>query len=130
MGERMTSRSFLPPLSRGQALALFDPDDHPVTIDIGELERYDLRGSQAGGVSQTQERLVLDVCRRGEQPTNLFRAQDNGQAARLAGRDYLLGKIVALQRDPEEEPQGRGTDVDGRYRRPDRPQRQMIATEL
>src|SRR6516162_4172669 len=32
------------------ALALFDPDDHAVTIDIGELERYDLRGSQAGGV--------------------------------------------------------------------------------
>src|SRR5438046_7142746 len=24
------------------ALALFDPDDHPVTIDIGEFERYDL----------------------------------------------------------------------------------------
>ena len=23
--------------------ALFDADDHPVTIDIGELERYDLR---------------------------------------------------------------------------------------
>ena len=35
-----------PPLSQGQALALFDPDDHPVTINIGELERYDLRGSQ------------------------------------------------------------------------------------
>src|SRR5438270_8133439 len=30
------------------ALALFDPDEHPVPIDIGELERYDLRGSQAG----------------------------------------------------------------------------------
>src|SRR2546430_13120935 len=27
------------------ALALLDPDEHPVTIDIGELERYDLRGS-------------------------------------------------------------------------------------
>src|SRR5271169_7186815 len=73
------------------ALALFDPDDHPVTIDIRELERYDLRGSQAGGVSQAQERLVLDVSRRGEQPTDLFRAQNNGQAARLAGRDDLLG---------------------------------------
>src|SRR6516164_2994345 len=24
-------------------LALLDPDEHPVTIDIGELERYDLR---------------------------------------------------------------------------------------
>ena len=33
------------------ALALLDPDEHPVTIDIGELERYDLRGSQAGGIS-------------------------------------------------------------------------------
>src|SRR5215472_5310115 len=104
------------------ALALFDPDDHPVTIDIGELERYDLRGSQAGGIGQAQERLVLDVYRRGEQPTDLFRAQNNGQAARLAGRDELLGKIVALERDLEEEPQGSGTDVDGRYRRPDRRQ--------
>ena len=34
------------------ALALLDPDEHPVTIDIGELERSDLRGSQAGGISQ------------------------------------------------------------------------------
>src|SRR5215468_7201371 len=32
------------------ALALLDPDEHPVTIDIGELERYDLRGSQSGGI--------------------------------------------------------------------------------
>src|SRR5258708_1994712 len=94
------------------ALALFDPDDHPVTIDIGELERYDLRGSQAGGVSQAQERLVLDVSRRGEQPTDLFRAQNNGQAARLAGRDHLLGKIAELQRELEGEPQSSRTDVD------------------
>jgi hypothetical protein len=40
---------------------------------------------------------VLDVSRRGEQPTDLFRAENNGQAARLAGRDDLLGKIAALQ---------------------------------
>jgi hypothetical protein len=39
---------------------------------------------------------VLGVRRRGEQPTDLLRAQNNGQAARLAGRDELLGKIVAL----------------------------------
>src|SRR4051795_6816642 len=112
------------------AYALFDPDDHPVTIDIGELERYDLRGSQAGGISQAQERLVLDVYCRGEQPTDLFRAENNGQAARLAGRDELLGKIVALQRDLEEEPQGSGTDVDGRYRRADRRQPQLIAMNI
>src|SRR6516165_140813 len=104
------------------ALALLDPDEHPVTIDIGELERYDLRGSQAGGISQAQNRPVLDVCRRGEQPTNLLRAQNNGQAARLAGRDELLGKIVAFQCDLEEEPQGSGADVGGSHRRPDRGQ--------
>jgi hypothetical protein len=84
MGQRMTYRSFLPPLSRGRALALLDPDEDPVTIDIGELERFDHRGSQAGGISQAQDRSVLDVRRRGEQPTNLLRAQNNGQATRLA----------------------------------------------
>src|ERR1700751_2535288 len=73
------------------AFALFDPDDHSVTIDVGELQRYDLRRPQAGGISQAQERLVLDVRRRGEQPTDLLRAQNNGQAPRLAGRDELLG---------------------------------------
>src|SRR5262249_46707235 len=82
------------------ALALLDPDEHPVTIDIGEVERYDLRGSQAGGVSQAQNRPVLDVRRRGEQPTDLLRAQNNGQAARLAGRDALLGQVVAFHADP------------------------------
>src|SRR5215469_2960322 len=32
------------------ALALLDADDHPIAIDIGELERHDLRGSHAGGI--------------------------------------------------------------------------------
>ena len=35
---------------------------------------------------------MLDVRRRGEQPTDLLRAQNNGQAARLAGRDELLAR--------------------------------------
>src|SRR3974377_1599202 len=94
-------------------LALLDPDEHPVTIDIGELERYDLRGSQAGGISQAQDRPVLGVHRRGEQPTDLLRAQNNGQAARLAGRDELLGKIVAFQCDLEEEPECSGAGGGG-----------------
>jgi hypothetical protein len=73
---------------------------------------------------------VLDVYRRGEQPTDLFRAQNDGQAARLAGRHDLFGKIGALQRDLEEEPQRRGTGVDGPYRRPDRRQPHLIATDI
>ena len=66
---------------------------------------------------------MLGVRRRGEQPTDLLRAQNNGQAARLAGRHDLFGKIMTLQRDLEEEPQGTGPDVDGCYRRSDRAQR-------
>src|SRR6201997_5784822 len=99
-------------------------------IDIGELERYALRGSKAGGISQAQDCLVLDVGRRGEQPTDLLRAQNNRQAARLAGRDELLGKIVALQWDLEEEPQRSGADVGGSHRRPDRGQPYLIAMDI
>ena len=52
------------------------------------------------------------------------------EAARLAHRHDSIGKIAALQRDPEEEPQGSGTDVDGRYRRSDRRQPQLIAMDV
>src|SRR5271154_4634856 len=34
------------------ALALFDPNDHSVAVDISELQRYDLRCPQAGSISQ------------------------------------------------------------------------------
>src|SRR5947199_8555414 len=73
---------------------------------------------------------MLDVGRRREEPTDLFRAENDGEAARLADRHDRVGKIVALQRDLEEEPQGSGTDVDGRYRRPDRRQPQLIAMNI
>ena len=73
---------------------------------------------------------MLDVRRRREQPTDLFRAENNGEAARLADRHDRVGKIPALQRDLEEETQGSGTDVDGRYRGSDRRQPQLIAMDI
>src|SRR6266481_9337653 len=39
-------------------------------------------------------------------------------------------RSAALQRDLEEEPQSSGTDVDGRYRHPDRRQPQLIAMDI
>ncbi len=112
------------------AFALFDPDDHAVPVDIGELQRYDLRCSQASGVSQAQGRLLLEVRRRREKPTDLFGAENNGEAARLADRHDLVGKIAALQCDLEEKPQGTGSGVDGRYRRSDRRQPQLIPMDV
>ena len=47
---------------------------------------------------------MLDVRRHGKQPTDLLRAENNGQAARLADRHDRVDKIAALQRDLEEEP--------------------------
>jgi hypothetical protein len=52
------------------------------------------------------------------------------RAARFADRHNRVDKIAALQRDLEEEPQGSGTDVDGRYRRSDRRQPQLIAMDV
>jgi hypothetical protein len=66
---------------------------------------------------------------RREKPTDLFRAENNG-AARLAHRHDRVGKIAALQCDPEEEPHGTGSGVDGRYRRSDRRQLQLIPVDI
>src|SRR5260221_1909672 len=70
------------------AFALFDPDDHAVPVDIGELQRYDLRCSQASGVSQAQCRLLLLVRLRSEKPTDLFWAEYYGEAVSLSYCPY------------------------------------------
>src|SRR5436305_4608119 len=57
-------------------------------------------------------------------------AENNREAARLADRHDLVGKIAALERDLEEEPQGTGSGVDGRYRRSDRGQPQLIPMDI
>src|ERR1700746_1715478 len=50
--------------------------------------------------------------------------------ARLTDRHDRVGKIAALQRDLEEEAQRAGTGVEGRYRRSDRPQVQLVAMDI
>ena len=73
---------------------------------------------------------MLDVRRRREKPTDRCRAENNGEAARLAHQDDRVGKIAALQRHLEEEPQRSGTGVDARYRRSDRRQPQLVAVDI
>src|SRR5215468_8534056 len=59
-----------------------------------------------------------------------LRAENNGEAARLTDRHDRVGKIIALQRDLEEEPQRAGTKVEGRHPGSDRRQSQLIATDI
>ena len=84
----------------------------PVHPAVHPVWRSHLRRAQTGGISQAQDRLVLDVSRRGEQSCDLFGTENNGKSARLAGRRDLVDKIAAFQRDLEEEPQSTGSDVD------------------
>src|SRR6516165_12559397 len=42
------------------ALTLFDPDHHPLAIDISDLEENDLRDAQPGGVDRRQCGAALD----------------------------------------------------------------------
>src|ERR1051326_3406545 len=66
------------------ALALLDPDDHPLAVDVGDLERDHLAGAQARPIAHAQSRLVLEPGCGIEEARNLFRAEHHWQLARLA----------------------------------------------
>src|SRR5207237_2665487 len=68
-----------PPLSRGQALALLDANDHAGAVNVRDLERDDLRGAQSRPIGNAQRRLVLEARRRIQQTRHLLRAQHDRQ---------------------------------------------------
>ena len=65
------------------ALALLDPDQHALAVDVGDLQRDDLGDAQARAIGDAQRRLVLEARRRLEQARDLLRAQHDRQLARL-----------------------------------------------
>jgi hypothetical protein len=75
-----------PPLSRGQALALLDPQQHALGIDIADLERDDLGDAQSSAVCGGERRLVLRPRRRLEQQRDLFDAQHGREPYRVSRR--------------------------------------------
>jgi hypothetical protein len=56
-------------------------------------------------VGHAQRRLVFEPRHGIEQPRYFLRAQHHRQLARLVNEMCVLDDIVALERDPEEEPQ-------------------------
>src|SRR3954447_19079241 len=112
------------------ALALFDPDDHPLAVDVGDLERDDLVGPQAGAIGYAERRLVLEPRCRIEQARHFFRAQHHRQLARLVNDVGVLDDLVALERNLEEEPQRRDGLVDSRHANAVRCQMQLVAPHV
>src|SRR5215831_15776326 len=65
-------------------LALLDPQQHALGIDVGYLECYDLGDAQSGAIGGSQRSLVLRSRCSLQQANDLFLAQHRGYLARLA----------------------------------------------
>ena len=67
------------------ALAVFDPDDHAVAVDVGRLQRRHLRHPQARGIGGGQRDASLEARDGFEKAHDFVGAQHGRQLARLAG---------------------------------------------
>src|SRR5271154_2508758 len=105
------------------AFALVDAQHHAFGIDIGYLQGDDLGNTKPGTVGDTQRRLVLDARCRLQKARNLLGAQDDRHLARLVHERQVPGKVGAVERHIEEEPQRRDGGVD--LRRAGAARRQM-----
>src|SRR5258707_635278 len=86
------------------ALALLHADDHPLAVNVGNLERDHLGGAQAGAVGHAQCRLVFEPWGGVEQPRHFLRTEHHWQFARLVNDMGVLDDIVAPERDLKKEP--------------------------
>ena len=96
------------------ALAAFDPQQHPLGIDIADLERDDFGDAQPGAVCGGERRLVLRTRRRLQQKRHLLDAQHGRQPARLAHDCQPTRQVRPVERHGEKEAQGRNRAVDAR----------------
>src|SRR5665647_2282374 len=112
------------------ALALFDPDHHPLAVDVGYLQRDHLGHAQSGPICHTQCRLVLETRRRIEKTCDFLRAQDDRQLAWRVDKLGVVHDVCAPKRDLEKEPQCRDALVEGRNAGATRRQMKLIAANV
>ena len=86
---------------------LLDMQDHPVTVDVGDLEPQRLAESQPGGVARGEDHAVLGTGHAVEKPNDLLRAQDDRQRVAALRHRQGLDRPVPLERDLIEETQSR-----------------------
>ncbi|GAC1340118.1 MAG: hypothetical protein NVSMB26_28110 [Beijerinckiaceae bacterium] len=87
------------------ALALLDPDDHPATVDIANLEAHRLGGAQSGGVGRGQCAPRLQARHRLEKAHHFVGVQHHRQLVRFPSIGDPLRDRVEPQRHAVEEPQ-------------------------
>jgi hypothetical protein len=96
------------------AFALFDTNDHSLTVNVGWLEMNSFGNSQAGGVAGRQNRPMLGAAHTTQKVEDLLRAQNHRQRLRLLRRrnDVLEGPVL-LERNLVEKSQRGDGDEDG-----------------
>src|SRR5256884_704647 len=97
------------------ALALLDPDHHPLAVDVGNLQQNDFRHAQAGGIDGGQRGTALEARDHLQKAHHLVGAEHNRQLARLTRIGDALRHDGLAERHAIEEPQ-RADDLASGYR--------------
>jgi hypothetical protein len=98
------------------AFTALDPQQHPLAVDIADLQRRHLGDAQARAIGDRQRGLMLEGTRRIEQPLHLGHGQHDRDLAYLPRADELAREVGAVERVGEEEPQRADDAVHGRRR--------------
>jgi hypothetical protein len=92
--------------------ALFDPERHALTVDVGHLEVRDLGHPQARAVGDAERVLVLEARRGFEETRHLLLAQNDRRLARLVHDPQRVNQVGPFERHGEKEPQRGDGGVD------------------
>jgi len=95
------------------SLALFDPDQHPLAVDVIDLEAGHFGHTQARAIGGPEYGLVLGARRRFEELADFLDAQHRRELARIARQDQAPRQIRPVECRGEEEAQRRHGAVYG-----------------
>ena len=97
-------------------LALPDEDEHPLAVDVRDLQTDRLRDPEAGAVARHEEGPVLDVADAVEEVQDLLAGQDSGDVVFGARVRDVLDGPGSSQRDLVEKPEGADELAEGGVR--------------
>jgi hypothetical protein len=103
-------------LAIAAALALVDPEHHPLAIDVAHFQMTDLTATQTGAIEREEQRAVIEVLRTRDEPLHLVGTEHDREPQSLLRIRQVLTHVTTVQDVPAEEPQR----ADLRDHRPDR----------
>jgi hypothetical protein len=83
-------------------LGLLDAQDHPLAVDVADLEPDHLRDPKARRVDARQQRPVLEILDDSQQLRHLLAAEHHGELPGLLGVGDGLDRPLLPQGDPVE----------------------------